>query len=111
MVKAALATALEYDGKTLADFERDILKQAKEEDKKKDSKPRLGMLAPFMLVGSAAKGTANAMGNSAITAGELAGKLDESMDAADNPLNLMNARKQMLQRAIEDLQARHPHLV
>ena len=36
MVKAALATALEYDGKTLQDMEHDILKQAKEEEKKQD---------------------------------------------------------------------------
>ena len=111
MVKAALATALEYDGKTLQDMERDILKQAKEEEKKQDKpKSRLGVFAPLALAGSATKATINGMGNSAITLGETAAKFDRGMSDADKPLDAMAARTKMLHRAIEDLQARHPHL-
>lgn len=111
MVKAALATALEYDGKTLQDMERDILKQAKEEDEKKDKpKGRLGLLAPFNLAWHAGKGGINLMGNSAVTLGETAAKFDRGMSDADKPLDVMAARTKMLNRAIEDLQARHPHL-
>ena len=63
-----------------------------------------------MLAGHGAVAGVNAVGNGAISLGETAAKFDRGMSDADKPLDAMATRTKMLTRAIEDLQARHPHL-
>jgi hypothetical protein len=115
MVKAALAVELEQYGKTLADFEEDLLKTAKDKDKDKDEKKEPKgpgrMALPLIGLGAAAtKFTANTMAQGAVLAGQTAAKMDEKMENDDKHSNALYARKAVLDKAIQNLKAKHPHL-
>ena len=115
MVKAALAVELEQYGKTLANFEEDLLKTAKDKDKDKDEKKEpkgMGrMVLPLGMLGySAGKAGINIMGQGAVLAGQTAAKMDEKMENDDKASNALYSRKSVLDKAIQNLQAKHPNL-
>jgi hypothetical protein len=115
MVKAALAVELDGYGKTLADFEADLLKTAKDEKDKKDKKESGSLIArmafPLSALGFAAgKGVANTVGQSAVLAGQQAARVDEKMDNDDKVVNDIHSRKAVLNKAIQNLKAKHPDL-
>ncbi len=113
VIKAALALELENYGKTLADFEADLLKTAadKKDEKKDGGKGPLRLVPPLVNLGFVTgKGVINTMGQGAVLAGQQAARIDEKMDNDDKPAAALASRKAVLEKAIANLKAKHPHI-